>query len=155
MAKAKEKAIETTKENNFGKQKKELIKEKRKKEKPEQIISLGTTKDSGGSVLANKQVETLEALLKAYEARLNSNETLEQRWRRYPDPQSEARQLELYQRLLGATQALEEKLSQTPHPKTKPKESKIEPEGWEFDQPKSLTPSEDKAHSIEILPRET
>ena len=37
----------------------------------------------GGSILADKHMETLEALLKAYDARLKSTETLEQRWRRY------------------------------------------------------------------------
>ena len=31
-------------------------------------------------------METLEGLLKAYEVRLKTNEIIEQRWRRYPEP---------------------------------------------------------------------
>ena len=65
----------------------------------------------GGSVLADKHMETLEALLKAYDARLKSSETLEQRWRRYPDSEEEARQLEIYRRLIQAIQALDEKIA--------------------------------------------
>ena len=38
----------------------------------------------GGSILAKKHMETLEALLKAYDARLKSSETLEQRWENTP-----------------------------------------------------------------------
>ena len=71
--------------------------------------------ESGGSVLADKHMETLEGLMKAYEARLKANKTIEQRWRRYPDPVNEERQLEMYRRLIEATQALLEKVS---HPKT-------------------------------------
>ena len=67
------------------------------------------TVESGGSILADKHMETLEALLKAYDARLKSSETLEQRWRRYPDPEKKTRQLEIYRRLIQAIQALDEK----------------------------------------------
>ena len=63
-------------------------------------------------------METLEALLKAYDARLKSSKTLEQRWRRYPDPEIEARQLEIYRRLAQAIQALDDKIA-------KPVEHKI------------------------------
>ena len=56
-------------------------------------------------------METLEALLKAYDARLKSSETLEQRWRRYPNPEEETRQLEIYRRLIQAIQALDEKIA--------------------------------------------
>ena len=64
-------------------------------------------------------METLERLMKAYEARLKTNETIEQRWRRYSDPVNEERQLELYRCLVEATQALLDKVS---HPK--PRENK-------------------------------
>ena len=73
--------------------------------------------ESGGSVLAEKHMETLDALLKAYKARLRATETLEQRWRRYPDPKNEARQLEIYRRLLETTQALINQLAQSKEPK--------------------------------------
>lgn len=56
-------------------------------------------------------METLEALLKAYDAILKSSKTLEQRWRRYPDLKEEARQLEIYRRLIQAIQALDENLA--------------------------------------------
>ena len=79
-----------------------------------------------------KHIEILEGLMKAYEARLKANETIEQRWRRYPDPMNEESQLELYRRLMEATQALLDKVSQS-NPKqnknTSPKTNKIEAEG--------------------------
>ena len=86
--------------------------------------------ESRGSILADKHMETLKGLMKAYEARLKENETIEQRWRRYLDPINEERQLELYRRLMEATQALLDKVS---HPKlgkninTNPRTNKIEP----------------------------
>ena len=40
-------------------------------------------------------METLKALLEAYDARLKSTETLEQIWRRYLDLENEMRKLEL------------------------------------------------------------
>ena len=74
--------------------------------------------ESRDSVLAGKHIETLEGLMKAYEARLKANETIEQRWRRYPDPINEERKLELYICLVKATQALLDKVS---HPKNQGK----------------------------------
>ena len=65
-----------------------------------------------GSVLAEKMDE-LDAKLAAYEARLKSNETLEERYRKYPDPVVESRQLELYQRMVEAAQALEAQVKET------------------------------------------
>ena len=56
-------------------------------------------------------METLEALLKAYDARLKSSKTLEHRWRRYPDSKNEARQLEIFRCLIQAIQALDEKIA--------------------------------------------
>ena len=64
-------------------------------------------------------METLEGLLKAYEARLKTNETIEQGWRRYPKLVNVKRQLELYRCLVEATQALLDKVS---HPQPKEKE---------------------------------
>ena len=58
--------------------------------------------------MAEKHHETLDALLQAYEARLKPLETLEERWRLYPDPQIETRRLDLYKRLIETTQALME-----------------------------------------------
>ena len=57
-------------------------------------------------------METLEALLKDYDdARLKSSETLEQRWRRYSDPEEEAGQFEIYRHLIQAIQALDKKIT--------------------------------------------
>ena len=53
-----------------------------------------------GSVLAEKFFEPLDALLKAYEARLKPLETMEERWKNYPDPAQESRQLEIYKKLV-------------------------------------------------------
>ena len=78
--------------------------------------SKGTKTGEGGSVLAKKHHETLDALLQAYEARLKPLETLEERWRLYPNPQIETRRLDLYKRLVETTQALldQNKEIQTP-----------------------------------------
>ena len=62
-----------------------------------------------GSILEEKHFKPLDALLKAYEERLKPLETLEERWRKYPDPAVEARQLEIYQRLMEVAQALKNK----------------------------------------------
>ena len=62
-----------------------------------------------------------------YEARLKPLETLEERWRQYPDPQIEARRMDLYQRLVETTQALMEEnkniqaLEREPPPSLNPK----------------------------------
>ena len=63
-------------------------------------------------------METLEGLLEAYETRLRADETIEQIWKRYPNPMGEERQLEVCRCLVEATQALLEKVSQT-QPKEK------------------------------------
>ena len=62
-------------------------------------------------------METLEDLLKAYEARLKSTKFIEQRWQRYPKPNGESRQLELFKLLVETTHDLVEKVSQSPHKK--------------------------------------
>ncbi|MCO5563850.1 hypothetical protein L7F22_017499 [Adiantum nelumboides] len=63
---------------------------------------------SGGSVLVDKVLEPLDALLQAWEARLNNNQTLEQRWLTYPYPEIEIKRLEMYKELIKAAQALME-----------------------------------------------
>ena len=47
-------------------------------------------------------------MLQAYEARLKPLETMEERYRSYPDPVMEARQLEIYQKLIKAMQTLDQ-----------------------------------------------
>ena len=69
-------------------------------------------KQPAGSVLAEKHFEPLDALLQAYEARLKPFQTMEERWKNFPDPALEARQLELFKRLTEATQALAKQLEQ-------------------------------------------
>lgn len=64
-----------------------------------------------GSILA-KKMDELDAILAAYKARLKPNETIEDRYRKYPDPVVEARQVELYQRVVQAAQALDSKLKE-------------------------------------------
>ena len=70
--------------------------------------------ESWGSVLVDKHMETLEGLMKNYEARQKANETIEQRWRRYRDLVNEEQQLEMYRQLMETTKALLDKES---HPK--------------------------------------
>ena len=65
-------------------------------------------KQQPGSVLAEKRFETLDGMLQAYEARLKPLETMEERYRSYPDPVMEARQLEIYQKLIKAMQTLDQ-----------------------------------------------
>ena len=90
----------TSVESEFQGAKQKLPEEPRK-ENPQPIEKQARSDvELRGSVLADKHMETLEALLKAYDARLKSQETLEQRWRRYPDPEEETRQLETYRRLI-------------------------------------------------------
>lgn len=81
-----------------------------------------------GLVLVDKHFKPLDALMQAYEARLKPLETLEERWKHYPNPAQEVIQLEIFKRLTEATQALEEQLRQILEPKinppTRPKETK-------------------------------
>ena len=48
-------------------------------------------------------------MLDAYEARLKPKETLEERYRAYPDPILEMKRLEIFQKMIEGTQALLEK----------------------------------------------
>ena len=100
-------------------------------ETPEERVNLEPkphTEKSGGSVLADKYNEPLDAILKAYEARLKPLETLEERWRKYLDPTVEARQLELYQRMVKATQAIDQRLEQLANQHKVPQQNQTETE---------------------------
>ena len=66
-----------------------------------------------GSVLAEKRFETLDGMLQAYEARLKPLETMEERYRSYPDPVIESRQLEIYKKLIDAMQTLDQIINKT------------------------------------------
>ena len=63
----------------------------------------------------------LDALLKAYEARLKTLETMEDRWRNYPDIAIESRQMEIYKRLVKTLQAIEGHTKQLVGEREKPK----------------------------------
>ncbi|MCO5563719.1 hypothetical protein L7F22_017366 [Adiantum nelumboides] len=63
---------------------------------------------SGGSVLVDKVLELLDALLQQWEARLNNHQTLEQRWLTYPYPKIETKRIEMCKDLIRAAQALME-----------------------------------------------
>lgn len=94
--------------------------------------------ESRGSVLAEKHVETLEAFLKAYKARLKATQTLEQIWRRYPNPKNEVRQLELYKRLLQATQALADQIVRSQETKIELEDPKVAMEEENLERPLSM-----------------
>ena len=80
---------------------------------------------SAGSVLVDKIHEPLDALLKAYEARLKPLETMEDRWRNYLDAAIESRQLELYKRLVETLQAIEGHTKQLVGEREKPNQAEI------------------------------
>ena len=63
----------------------------------------------GGFVLADKVFEPLKTMLDSYEARLRPNQTNEERYRAYPDPELETKRLEVFQKMIEGTQALLEK----------------------------------------------
>ncbi|MCO5579057.1 hypothetical protein L7F22_032909 [Adiantum nelumboides] len=63
---------------------------------------------SRGSILVDKVLEPLDALLQQWEARLNNNQTLEQRWLTYPYPEIETKRLEMCKELIQEAQALME-----------------------------------------------
>ena len=52
-------------------------------------------------------------MLQAYEARLKPLETMEERYRSYPDPVIESRQLEIYKKLINALQTLDQIINKT------------------------------------------
>ena len=60
-------------------------------------------------MLANKVFEPLKTMLDSYEARLRPNQTNEERYRAYPDPELETKRLEVFQKMIEGTQALLEK----------------------------------------------
>ncbi|MCO5563531.1 hypothetical protein L7F22_017175 [Adiantum nelumboides] len=63
---------------------------------------------SGGSVLVDKVLEPLDALLQQWEARPNNNKTLEQRWLTYPYPKIKTKRIEMCKDLIRTAQALME-----------------------------------------------
>ncbi|MCO5594112.1 hypothetical protein L7F22_048133 [Adiantum nelumboides] len=60
------------------------------------------------SVLVDKVLQPLDALLQQWEARLNNTQTLEQRWLLYPYPEIETKRLEMCKDLIRVAQALME-----------------------------------------------
>ena len=78
---------------------------------------------SVGSILVDKIHEPLDALLKAYEARLKPLGTMEDRWRNYPDAAIESRQLEIYKHLIETLQAIEGHTKQLAEEREKPKQA--------------------------------
>ena len=117
----------TAAEKNKSKQKETELNQNKEKER-ENLKPKERIEQSSGSVLAEKHFEPLDALLQAYEARLKPLETLEERWRKYPDPAVEARQLEIYQRLIEATQALDQQIKRTSSLHTEPQKEELETE---------------------------
>ena len=59
----------------------------------------------GGSILADKVFEPLQAMLDAYEARIKPNQTQEERIRAYPKPKLEIKRLEIYRKMIEEAQA--------------------------------------------------
>ena len=112
-------AASKKKQDNTIEQGNETAVSKDTPEQKERVDNLGESKERqpAGSVLAEKNYEPLDALLQAYEARLKPLETLEERWKHYPDPAVETRQLEMFKRLTEAAQALEQQLKITTCPR--------------------------------------
>ena len=113
-AKKEQEAIQKTTPQNLEQQQ-----EKSQKDTPKETIK-PEKEPSAGSVLVDKIHEPLDALLKAYEARLKPLETMEDRWRNYLDAAIESRQLELYKRLVETLQAIEGHTKQLVGEKEKP-----------------------------------
>ena len=66
--------------------------------------------------------------MKAYKARLKPLETMEDRWRNYPNAALESRQLELHKRLIETLQAIEGHTKQLVGEKERPEQAaKIKP----------------------------
>ena len=59
--------------------------------------------------MAEKVFEPLKTMLDSYEARLRPNQTNEEHYRAYPDPELETKRLEVFQKMIEGTQALLEK----------------------------------------------
>ena len=69
----------------------------------------GKSTPQGGLVLADKVFEPLKIMLDPYEARLRPNQTNEERYRAYSDPELETKRFEVFQKMIKGTQALLEK----------------------------------------------
>ena len=61
---------------------------------------------SGGSIIAEKVFEPLDAILKAFEARLQPKQTLEERWLTYPYAELEKQRFEMCKKLIETAQSL-------------------------------------------------
>lgn len=67
---------------------------------------------SRGSVLVEKKIEPLEAILKAYEARIDNREqTMENRWKTYPNAELEKMRQEMCKKMIETAQLLLEPVS--------------------------------------------
>ena len=90
-----------------------ILEKPREENLREAKTDLKIKKQQPRSVLAGKKFETLDGMLQAYEARLKPLETLEERYRSYPNPVMEAKQLEIYQKLIDAMQTLDQIINKT------------------------------------------
>ena len=88
-----------------------MVAKKCKEEKAldEQKSQEAKSTPQGGSVLADKVFEPLKTMLDSYEARLRPNQTNEECYRAYLDPELETKRLEVFQKMIEGTQALLEK----------------------------------------------
>ena len=87
---------------NTKKKREEKAKEETKTQKKESLLE-------GGSMLFDKVFEPLKAMLDAYEARLKSNQTNEERYRAYLDFKLKTKRLEIFQKMIEGTQDLLDK----------------------------------------------
>lgn len=136
---------ETTKNDEQSDNKMSSSENNQQKEKEKETKNKG--KQSAGSVLAEKHYEPLDALLQAYEARLKKFETLEERWKNYPNASHETRQLEISKRLIEAAQAIEQQLKGN-SPKETQTDNRV---GKREEMELSTKPEEEK---VEILEEE-
>ena len=71
-------------------------KQKEEKVLKEQKSQQGKRTPKGGSILTKKVFEPLKIMLDLYEARLRANQTNEERYRAYPNPELKAKRLEVF-----------------------------------------------------------
>ena len=88
-----------------------MVAKKHREEKAldEQKSQEGKSAPQRGSILIDKVFEPLKTMLDSYEARLRSNQTIEEQYRAYLDPELETKRLEVFQKMIEWTQALLEK----------------------------------------------
>ena len=83
MDKSKEKGLETSQDSEPKEESQTPHRERLEREIPRDNGPRAIAIELGGFILAQKHMETLEGLLKVYEARLKNTKTIKQRWRRY------------------------------------------------------------------------